>query len=56
MMYLERAQRYAEARGDEYWFAEVYTRYREHFGVTDSVRKTLTYLYDESVADLLEFQ
>jgi hypothetical protein len=56
MMYLERAQRYAEARGDEYWFADVYTRYREHFGVTDSVWKTLSYLYSDYVADLLEFQ
>lgn len=56
MMYLERAQRYAEARGDEYWFADVYTRYREYFGVTDSVWKTLSYLYSDYVADLLEFQ
>jgi len=30
--------------------------YREHFSVTESVRKTIAWLYDDDVADLLEFQ
>ena len=56
MEFLKRAERYAEARGDEYWFADIYSRYREYNGVTDSVWKTLSYLYGDSVADQLEFQ
>lgn len=56
MDFLKRAERYAEARGDEFWFKNLYTRYREYNNVTDSVWKTLAYLYSNEVADLLEFQ
>lgn len=56
MDFLKRAERYAEARGDEMWFKNLYTGYRQYNGVTDSVWKTLSYLYGNEVADLLEFQ
>lgn len=56
MKFLERAKRYAEARGDELWFKNIYTFYRDCNGVTDSVWKTLSYLYGDSIADFLEFQ
>jgi len=56
MDFLKRAERYAEARGDEFWFKNLYTGYRQYNGVTDSVWKTLAYLYSNEVADLLEFQ
>lgn len=56
MDFLIRAERYAEARGDEMWFKNIYTGFRAYNGVTDSVWKTLSYLYGDSVADLLEFQ
>ena len=56
MDYLIRAERYAEARGDELWFKNLYTGYREYNNVADSVWKTLYYLYDNETADLLEFQ
>ena len=56
MEFLKRAERYAEARGDEVWFRRLYEAYREFNGVTDSVWKTLSYLYGNTVADLLEFQ
>lgn len=56
MEFLKRAERYAEARGDEFWFKNLYTGFRQYNGVTDSVWKTLSYLYSDQVADLLEFQ
>lgn len=56
MDFLIRAERYAEARGDEYWFKNLYTSYREYNNVADSVWKTLSYLYSNETADLLEFQ
>ncbi len=56
MDFLKRAERYAEARGDEFWFKNLYTGYRQYNSVTDSVWKTLAYLYSNEVADLLEFQ
>ena len=56
MAFLERAERYAEARGDEFWFKNIYTGFRQYNGITDSVWKTLSYLYSDQVADLLEFQ
>lgn len=56
MDFLKRAERYAEARGDESWFKYTYAFFRQTHGVTDSVRKTLAYLYSNEVADLLEFQ
>ena len=56
MDFLIRAERYAEARGDEYWFKQYYTKYRQDNNVTDAVWKTLSYLYSDYTADLLEFQ
>lgn len=56
MEYLKRAERYAEARGDEFYFKNLYTQFRDFNCVTDSVWKTLSYLYSNEVADLLEFQ
>jgi len=54
--FLKRAELYAEARGDEFWFKNLYTGFRQYNDVTDSVWKTLSYLYSNKVADLLEFQ
>ena len=56
MDFLNRAERYAEARGDELWFKNLYTHFRQYNGVTDSVWKTLSYLYSNETADLLEYQ
>jgi len=56
MEFLQRAERYAEARGDEIYFRNLYNGFRQYNGVTDSVWKTLSYLYSNQVADLLEFQ
>ena len=56
MDFLIRAERYTEARGDGYWFKNLYASYREYNNVADSVWKTLSYLYDNETADLLEFQ
>jgi len=56
MEYLKRAEQYAEARGDEFRFKNLYTQFRNFNNVTDSVWKTLSYLYSNEVADLLEFQ
>jgi hypothetical protein len=56
MEFLNRAERYAEARGDEIYFKHWYTVFRINNNVTDSVWKTLSYLYDDETADLLEFQ
>lgn len=56
MDYLIRAEKYAEARGDEMFFKHYYTLNRVNFSVRDSVRYTLEYMYDDHVADLLEYQ
>jgi len=56
MEYLKRAELYAEERGDEFYFKNLYTQFRDFNDVTDSVWKTLSYLYSNEVADLLEFQ
>ena len=56
MEFLIRAERYAEARGDEYWFKNLYTGFREYNNINESVWKTLSYLYGNRTADLLEFQ
>ena len=55
MEYLKRAERYAMARGDENHFKHYYTLYRYEYSVSDSVWKTLAWLYDDSVADLLKY-
>ena len=54
--FLKRAERYAQARGDELWFKNIYNGFRQYNGVADSVWKTLSYLYSNEVADLLEYQ
>ena len=56
MDYLIRAEKFAQANGDENWFKLHYTRYREYNNVADSVWKTLSYLYDDNTANRLEFQ
>ena len=56
MEFLERAEKYAWVRGDEYSFKQCYTRYREWYNVEDSVWCALTWLYDEHVAKLLKYQ
>lgn len=56
MDFLKRAQKYTEVRGDEFWFSHIYTGYREHHGVEDSVWMTLNYLYGKNSADLLFYQ
>lgn len=56
MDFLERAEKYAAARGDEMWFKEIYTELRQDNNINDSVWKTLSYLYNSYTADLLEIQ
>ena len=56
MEYLKRAEQYAEARGDEFWFKNLYTQFRDYNNVTDSIWKTLSYLYSNEVADQLKVQ
>jgi hypothetical protein len=56
MDFLIRAEKYAEARGDELWFKNLYTGFRQYNNVSDSVWKTLSYLYGNYTADLLAFQ
>ena len=55
MQFLKRAQDYAHARGDDNWFSQIYPLNRENFGVRDSVRGTLAWLYGDHAADLLEY-
>lgn len=54
MDFLKRAQAYAEMQGDENWFAEVYTLYREWHNVEDSVWAALSWLYNENVVKQLK--
>ena len=54
MDYLKRAELYCEARGDENWFRNLYTGYRQYYSVSDSVWKTLSYLYGIETATRLE--
>ena len=56
MEYLKRAEQYAEAQGDEFWFKNLYTQFRDFNNVTDSIWKTLSYLYSNEVADQLKVQ
>ena len=56
MQFLIRAEKYAAARGDEDWFKMYYTDYRGWFNVEESVWRTLTWLYDEDIANLLKYQ
>jgi hypothetical protein len=54
--FLIRAEEYAKAHGDEMWFKNLYTDFRQYNDITDSVWKTLAYLYSNEIADLLELQ
>ncbi len=56
MEYLKRAEAYAEARGDESSFKNLYVGFRALSNVEDSVWKTLSYLYGNESADLLLYQ
>ena len=56
MDYLIRAELYCAARGDELWFKNLYNGFRQYNSVTESVWKTLSYLYSNAVADSLESQ
>jgi hypothetical protein len=56
MEYLKRAELYCEARGDELWFKNLYNGFRQYNTVSDSVWKTLSYLYSNETADLVENQ
>lgn len=54
MDFLKRAEAYAEARGDEFVFKNLYAGFREYNSVNESVWKTLSYLYGNYAADLLQ--
>ena len=54
--FLKRAERYTEARGDEMYFKNLYTGFREYNNVEDSIWKTLSYLYDVDTANMLEYK
>ena len=56
MEFLNRAERYTEARGDLARFKLHYNSFRQYNSVVESVRRTLSFLYDDHVVDLLEFQ
>lgn len=56
MEYLKRAEHYCLARGDELWFKNLYTDFRQYNSVEDAVWKTLTYLYGTWTADQVEAQ
>jgi hypothetical protein len=53
--FLERAERYAQARGDDAFFAWIYANHRESQGVAASTWLSLSYLYGDDVAHGLEF-
>lgn len=56
MDFLKRAEAYAHARGDDYWFKHIYTLSREDFNVRESVRAAIVWLYhDHAIADMLEY-
>ena len=54
--FLKRAESYAAARGDDMYFKNLYTGFREYNNVDDSVWKTLSYLYDNDTAELLKYK
>ena len=56
MDYLIRAELYCAARGDEFYFKNLYNGFRQYNSVTESVWKTLSYLYNNETADLVECQ
>ena len=54
MDFLKRAEEYALTQGDENWFKQYYTKYRESYGVHLSVWSTLVWLYGEELANSLD--
>lgn len=54
MNYLKIAENYAMDQGDEYWFKQIYTNYRQYDNVAQSVWMTLVYLYGSDVANKLK--
>lgn len=54
--YLERAERYAEARGDYREFINLYVGFRRFNNIEESVWRTLSHLYGNESADLLKYQ
>ncbi len=56
MDFLIRAEKYTKARGDDVFFKWIYSNHREYNNVADSVWKSLSYLYGNDVADMLEVQ
>lgn len=54
--YLERAERYADARGDLREFINLYVGFRRFNNIEESVWKALSYLYGNDSADLLKYQ
>lgn len=56
LKYLERAEKYAEARGDTDGFLFHYNFCRESFSIQKSVWLALRWLYDEETANLLQQQ
>ena len=53
MEVLIRAEAYALERGDDLWFKNLYTLFREEYSVKDAVWKALSHLYDNATADQL---
>lgn len=57
LKFLSVAQMYAFDHGDDDWFCEVYSNYRDMgFDVHDSTWMTLNYLYTASVANEVQEQ
>lgn len=54
MKYLILAEKYAEERGDDLWFKNLYTGFRQYNDVEESVWKTMSYLYGNEVADSIQ--
>ena len=54
--YLERAERYADARGDHREFINLYVGFRRFNNIEESVWRALSYLYGNDSADLLKYQ
>ena len=56
MAFMRRAEDYTSKRGDYNIFVALYKKYRQWYGVSDSVFCALTWLYDEDTANLLQYQ
>jgi hypothetical protein len=54
LKFLKSAQEFALNKGDDDWFCEVYTRYRERLDIDDSTWFALSYLYGNEVANEIQ--